>query len=101
MIAKIRVNKFFSLNEKNTVTPCHEARCSTALCCVMNPITGSMHQVCALLDSGAYLTMLNRDVAKAVGLTSSKINISIDVAGGGTIKRNEKEVVLQLVSKDK
>ena len=61
----------------------------------MNPITGSMHQVRALLDSGANLTMLNRDLAKAVGLTGSKVNISIDVAGGGTIKRNEKEVAFQ------
>ena len=75
--------------------------CGTALCFAMNPKTGNMVQVRALLDSGANLTMLNRSVAQAIGLTGNKIQLSIDVAGGGSLSRKETEVAFQLVKKDK
>ena len=75
--------------------------CGTVLCFAMNPKTGNMVQVRALLDSGANLTMLNRSVAQAIGLTGNKIQLSIDVAGGGSLSRKETEVAFQLVKKDK
>ena len=67
----------------------------------MNPLTGAMVEIRALLDSGADITMLNRQTAQQIGLTGKKINICIAVAGGGTIARCEKEVAFQLVSRDK
>ena len=63
--------------------PKYAGLCGTALCFVMNPKTGNMVQVRALLDSGANLTMINQNTAHAIGLTGSKIQISIYVAGGG------------------
>ena len=81
--------------------PRYRALCGTALCYVMNPLTGAMVQIRALLDSGADITMLNRQTAQQIGLTGKKINICIAVAGGGTIARCEKEVAFQLVSRDK
>ena len=45
--------------------------------------------------------MLNRSVAQAIGLTGNKIQLSIDVAGGGSLSRKETEVAFQLVKKDK
>ena len=75
--------------------------CGTALCFVMNPRSGNMIQVRALLDSGANLTMINRSIAQSIGLTGEKIQVSIGVAGGGTLSRKEMEVVFQLVKKDK
>ena len=75
--------------------------CGSALCFAMNPVTGSMVQIRALLDSGANLTMLNREVAKAIGLTGKKVALNINVAGGGSVACNESEVVFRLVKKDK
>ena len=73
----------------------------TALCFVMNPKTGNMVHVRALLDSGANLTMINRSTAQSIGLTGNQIQLSVDVAGGGTLSKRETEVTFQLVRKDK
>ena len=45
--------------------------------------------------------MINRNIAQAIGLTGSKIQVSIDVAGGGSMSCKETEVAFQLVKKDK
>ena len=73
----------------------------TVLCYVMNPVTGNMVRVRALLDSGANLSMLNRNVAKAIGLSGKKVAINLNVAGGGAVKCNETEVTFSLVKTDK
>ena len=68
---------------------------------VMNPLNGMMHQIRALLDSGANLSLINNDVARKMGLPRHTVNININVAGGGVVTRHTKEVSFQLVSMNK
>ena len=63
------------LNSSGSV-PKYTGLTGTALCFAMNPTTGNMVQIRALLDSGANLTMLNRSVARAIGLTGRNISIN-------------------------
>ena len=79
--------------------PKPQGLCGTAMCYVMNPRTGAMTLVRALLDSGANLTMLNREIAQQIGLAGARMEFRIDVAGGGRITRNEMEVTFQLVNR--
>ena len=79
----------------------YKALCGTALCYVMNPANGSMVQVRALLDSGANLSLLNNDVARAIGLSGDEVSLCMNVAGGGKVVSKEKEVAFQLLSKNK
>ena len=81
--------------------PRFNALCGTALCFVMNPITGAMVQIRALLDSGANMSLLNRQTAQQVGLSGKITSVSVNTAGGGTVTITEKEVALQLVSRDR
>ena len=96
-----RIAQYFSAMKVDIMVPKFTGLCGTALCYVMNPVTGNMIQIRALLDSGANLTMLNREVAKALGLTGKKVAINLNVAGGGSIVCNETEVVFRLVKRDK
>ena len=78
--------------------PKYHGLCGTALCQVMNPVTGRKAPVRILLDSGANMTMLNKHVARTVGLTGQKVLYRISVAGGGVVSHEETEVVFQLVN---
>ena len=96
-----KVSKYFAAMTTNMSVPKYNGLCGTALCYVMNPTTGNMVQIRALLDSGANLTMLNRETAKALGLTGKKLTVNLNVAGGGSVLCEETEVVFNLVKKDK
>ena len=85
----------------STLVPKFTGLCGTVLCYAMNPVTGNMVQIRALLDSGANLSMLNRSVAKAIGLTGKTLAINLNVAGGGSVVCNETEVVFKLVKRDR
>ena len=95
------VEKYVSAMAAMSLTPKYTGLCGTVLCYAMNPANGSMVQIRALLDSGANLTMINRSVAKAIGLTGREVSISLNVTGGGTFNSIETEVVFSLVRKDK
>ena len=60
------VGKDVSAMAAMTLTPKFTGLCGTVLCFAMNPSTGNMVQIRALLDSGANLSMLNRSIAKAI-----------------------------------
>ena len=79
----------------------HSGLCPTALCYILNPVSGHMTRIRALIDSGANLSLLNRSVARSIGLQGKEVQITIDTAGGGQISRPEKEVVFRLMSRDK
>ena len=95
------VEKYVSAMAAMSLNPKYTGLCGTVLCYAMNPANGSMVQIRALLDSGANLTMINRSVAKAIGLTGREVSISLNVTGGGTFNSIETEVVFSLVRKDK
>ena len=96
-------DKLFTCSLASTagLIPKYVGLSGTALCFAMNPNTGNMVQIRALLDSGANLTMLNRSIAKAIGLTGKNVSVNINVAGGGFMSKSETEVVFQLVKRDK
>jgi hypothetical protein len=79
----------------------YKGLCGTAQCFVKNPISQSMIPVRALLDSGANITLINREIVRKLGLKGESTPLTINVAGGGTVIKQETEVVFQLVSKDK
>ena len=81
--------------------PKYKALCGTALCYVMNPANGAMVQVRSLLDSGTNLSLLNNDIARTIGFAGKSVSVCMNVAGGGSVIRTEKEVAFQLLNKDK
>ena len=78
--------------------PKYHGLCGTALCQVMNPVTGRKAPIRILLDSGANMTMIDKHVARSIGLTGQKVLYRINVAGGGVVSHKETEVVFQLVN---
>jgi len=98
----VRVMNYFSaMSSHDKSVPRFTGLCGTVLCYAMNPISGNMVQIRALLDSGANVTMINREIAKAIGLSGRKLTINLNVAGGGAVTSNETEVVFNLVKRDK
>ena len=96
-------NDLFSVSFLNSLDkiPKYKGLTGTAICFAMNPTTGNMVEVRALLDSGANLTMINKNIAKAIGLTGKTISVSLNVAGGESFTKKETEVVFQLVKRDR
>ena len=79
----------------------YKGLCGTAQCCIINPITGHYCKIRALIDSGANISLLDKRVAKAVGLSGEKQSIVIGTASGKAEPKNEMEVVFQLATRDK
>ena len=75
--------------------------CGTAVCCIINPLTGHFCKIRALIDSGANVSLLEKAVAKAIGLSGKKQSIVIGTATGRSVPKEEMEVVFQLASRDK
>ena len=71
------------------------------MCCIINPLTGHYCKIRALIDSGANISLLNKRVAKAVGLSGKKQSIVIGTASGKAEPKEEMEVVFQLATCDK
>ena len=83
------------------ITPKFRGLCGTAVCCIINPVSGHFCKIRILIDSGANLSLIDRALAKAVGLTGSPTVISISTADGGTKVHKEIEVVFYLATRDK
>ena len=83
------------------ITPKFRGLCGTAVCCIINPVSGHFCKIRILIDSGANLSLIDRALAKAVGLTGSPTVISISTADGGTKVHKEIEVVFYLATQDK
>ena len=79
----------------------YKGLCGTALCCIINPITGHYCKIRALIDSGANISLLDERVAKAVGLSGEKQSIVIGTASGKAEPKKEMEVVFQLATRNK
>ena len=67
----------------------------------INPLSGHYCKIRALIDSEANPSLLDRRVAKAVGLSGQKQIVTINTADGGSWTHEEVEVAFQLAKKDK
>ena len=79
----------------------YKGLCGTAVCCIVNPLSGHYCKIRVLIDSGANLSLIDRALAKAVGLSGQKQVVTINTADGGSRTHEEVEVAFQLAKRDK
>ena len=89
------------VNLTQKTLPKYKGTCGTVLCYLKSPVSDTLVKVRVLLDSGAEVTMLERESAKKANIRGEDVQMSIGVAGGGCVTHTLQEAPFQLLSMDR